>query len=482
MTDEAHGVHLARVAPGREAAIAFPDPAAPAPAGPVRLRPSLSRAQRLRLAAEVCDSVRDGRRNSETLLGPLAVADYPRAVGRPAALPEDARQEARRHMVMALLPLDPAGALQLLADTPNSEAPGLLLRDAGAARAGRDPARAGALLTRAIAIAAGAQGQDATKLQARSAALARRLGDPRAEALRAQAVAAAGKRMAELNAQDLPASEEWRKSQVVGDLAPADPDAAFALLAPLADSLPFDMYLPGWKAVELARHNPRRAVAELDAHPPTNSSEGERWSRAAVTLAVRLARDDAQAAVALARRIPLPAEKVKALSELSSRVPEPLAGSLRREALSSLSEGMPQSGSLVATVAGNEPDAGVRLRLYGRALLAARHHKQEPYTGWMVRMALALAPYERELARAVLEEMQVGGAGVQGYPWPATAMALLDPARALALARDTAEAGEGSSTLHGIAYHLVRAPDERLDSAPDLGLAGVPADEADRLW
>lgn len=297
--------------------------------------PARARADDLALARQLLLNAWEGSGKDDWLrariLPVLAVADLERAEALLKTLPAEQQPLANRAMGIALLDADRERGLART--TAGETDPRVLLHAAGILGK-EDPAAARAMLDRALAASAvEAEKGDVCA----AAALARRLGHPRAAGLRAEAVRHTQEHLARLAPDD--PQRNGRIYDLASSVAPVDLDQALKL----ADAVSAGDYRRSAKlrAIgEAAELDPKRCLALLEevgwspeGHPDAMLGAGVDAARA---VAVALAPQDLPTAVSLIRRLPFPNDRAQALAAVAQVVPAEQAAALRRQARTTL--------------------------------------------------------------------------------------------------------------------------------------------------
>ncbi len=455
---------------------------------------ALTPAEERRLVIDICEAAwRESEHTDysgrDRLLVPLAMVDPDRAQALIAALPPTHQERVRAVMREGLRRADPKPPDPI--DPATADAYALL--QAARDQVVRDPTRAREYLDKGIAGArAYTQAWRAGQALGAAAGVARLLGDPRAPALAAEAIGKVPQAVHDADAApEQPAYERWGTVRSIAEaVAGANPEAALAIVkqvpSPAArEVMPLSIIAHGVLPVD-----PRRALALLDAFPPGHP-EGNaalQWSYAAGRVALVLAREDPEGALALVRRMPSVDYRAEVLVALARGAPPERAGALCREALEALAQGLPHAET-PARLAEWLPDTPLRRRACALALeLAGR---QEYYQGrgtLVAQAAYSLAAADPEAARLLLEDALAscpqGQEADRQRRLIARAFVRVDPVRAVAVAREIplAKADQRFGALCSIARYLVADPAVRVrlpfSSYDPLGTQ-MPGEEVD---
>lgn len=447
------------------------------PAEPAARR-ILTREEELRLAADICveawEEERQAGRSGEPFLGPLAKADPERAQALVDAAPADQQEGLRQRLLQALGQENPPQASELLA-REKVDPRDLLTAARELARA--DKGGATALLDRAVEVLRKRPVTPDTAAGLASAAcVAREMGDARVPELVAEVERMGPEVLRQSTAQNRPERRDdwwWGCRYVTQSLGLADIDAALRLVAQVpveSDRERIAAYVIHYSVRDgILRQDPARALALLDAHRPGPSvyNLGEHmWCRAMRRAALALAAGDPDRAAAAARQIPDAGTRAGTLTELAEIVPTAQAASLRREAIEFARAADPLQGSAIAArVAQLLPHGPRRREACALALeqCTTPGGEDDPYDA-IPHVAFALAPMDREGARALLEDAEAirrrGTEAPRQRAVIAAAFAAVDPVCAVEVARTIPDAGprSRSTALLRIAQYLVADP------------------------
>jgi hypothetical protein len=248
------------------------------------------------------------------------------------------------------------------------------------------------------------------------------------------------------------ASRDRAHGRVIGALAARDPRAALAK---------FRLWFPGDTPLDIT----------TQTQPEGNQRMFSDVTLGAGKLVAALAALDADAALAIARRLAEPARRALSLARIAAILPPERRAGLAAEAVQLARSTKPLVTALVArTLLEAEPKLAAAA--FDEVLAAGEEpqfERSDPE-----RMAMLLADYDPNASRWRLEQQLCGGPNTNpayaSYQRAqvADAYVAVDLPRALELARNATDGQNGARTLCRAARRLSQSPAERRASATDL--------------